>query len=219
MTQTGQPTAARILAMAEPLFAAHGFEATSLRAIAAAARVPVGGTAYHFGSKNGLYRAIWERRMHGVGVEQLLGQDDPVTSPHPAPLPAETLRRIIEAFFAGPRAILQQKGGHHFIAIMVREAHDSTSAERGLMAEFVQPNAAKIHAALRALYPHMPQEHVQVGFQMTISALRLLIEDQPSPERRDISVLADFDRHLSIVSDFVVAGWLSLLDGARNDPS
>lgn len=208
MTHTEQSTPARILAMAEPLFAAHGFDGTSLRAIAAAAHIPVGGIAYHFGSKDGLYRAIWERRMHGVGVEHLLDRNGlPDASTRP-----EGLRRIITAFFAGPRAILQQEGGHHFIAIMVREAHDPRRADRGMIAHFVQPNAMKIHAALTDLCPHLSAERVHVGFLMTISALRLVIEDQPSPERRDISVLADFDRQLSIVTDFVVAGWLGMLN-------
>lgn len=49
---------ARIMAAALPLFAAHGYAATPVRAIVLAAGVNLAAIAYYFGDKAGLYRAV-----------------------------------------------------------------------------------------------------------------------------------------------------------------
>ncbi len=55
----GRPqTKARIVAAAEPLFLEHGYRATTLRAVAAAAGVDSALISYHFGSKRGLFGEV-----------------------------------------------------------------------------------------------------------------------------------------------------------------
>ena len=56
-------TKARILDAAEALFMEHGFEATSLRLITAAAGVNLAAVNYHFGSKEELFQAVLTRRL------------------------------------------------------------------------------------------------------------------------------------------------------------
>ena len=56
-------TKERILDAAERLFAAHGFGETSMRALTAAAGVNLAAANYHFGSKDGVLRAILLRRL------------------------------------------------------------------------------------------------------------------------------------------------------------
>jgi AcrR family transcriptional regulator len=51
----------RILAVSIGLFADHGYAGTSTRAVAAAAKVNIATLAYHFGGKEGLYRAAIAR--------------------------------------------------------------------------------------------------------------------------------------------------------------
>ena len=53
-----EETRGAALAAAEELFAARGFEGTSMSAIAEAAGVPVPLIVYHFGSKLGLWQAV-----------------------------------------------------------------------------------------------------------------------------------------------------------------
>ncbi|MCH8552388.1 MAG: TetR family transcriptional regulator [Natronospirillum sp.] len=54
-------TASRILDAAEHLFAEHGFTETSLRSITTRAGVNLAAVNYHFGSKEALVQAVFER--------------------------------------------------------------------------------------------------------------------------------------------------------------
>lgn len=200
------PTRDRIQTIAETLFAAHGFDGVSLRALAAAAQVPLGSIAYHFGSKEGLYRAIWSHwmgRAHGDHVADQACQEAPSSR-------QEGLRRAVDAFFAGPRAILREDGGHRFVAIMIHEAHDPRQASRGMMDEFVLPHGGRAHRDLRGMLPELSEESFEVGFHMTVSALRIIIENDRSPHPLPARSPEDFDRLFSIITDFVVSGWLGL---------
>ncbi|MFB3079400.1 MAG: TetR/AcrR family transcriptional regulator [Lysobacterales bacterium] len=59
----GEKTAQRILDAAEPLFARHGFEGTSLRQITRSAGITEPGLYNHFSSKQELYAAVLERAL------------------------------------------------------------------------------------------------------------------------------------------------------------
>lgn len=76
----GQRTRERVLDVAIPLFAKHGFAGTSIRMIAGAAEVNVATLAYHFVDKEGLYDAV-VTRLHEDLVQafpdDLLRSDDP----------------------------------------------------------------------------------------------------------------------------------------------
>lgn len=56
-TPQREGTAAALIQSARQLFARHGFEGTSVRAITAAAHANLGAITYHFGSKAALYEA------------------------------------------------------------------------------------------------------------------------------------------------------------------
>lgn len=82
----GDATRQRIMAAAATLFAKYGYEGVSTRALADLADANQAAIQYHFGSKEGLYRAIVQRigddiadRMHGVreAAEAALGGNHP----------------------------------------------------------------------------------------------------------------------------------------------
>ena len=64
-------TRQKILDEAEKLFARQGFESTSLRSIIASAGVNLAAIHYHFRGKEGLIRAVIERRFARVNDERL----------------------------------------------------------------------------------------------------------------------------------------------------
>lgn len=67
----GQTTKDRILNVAERLFAVHGLEGTSLRMITSEASVNLAAVNYHFGSKEGLIQAAFQRRVSPINRERL----------------------------------------------------------------------------------------------------------------------------------------------------
>lgn len=71
-------TAARILAVAEALFAEHGFDAVSLQAIATRADVSKANIFHHFASKDALYLATIKHacRSSAALIDEFAGEGD-----------------------------------------------------------------------------------------------------------------------------------------------
>src|SRR5258705_2472636 len=68
---TSADTKTRILDAAELLFMEHGFEATSLRSLTAAASVNLAAVNYHFGSKEELFQAVLTRRLDPMNQDRI----------------------------------------------------------------------------------------------------------------------------------------------------
>jgi len=71
MTRPSEITRERILSAAERLFAERGYDATSVRAIVAKARVNQAAINYHFGGKDGLYREILRGAFRALTEHQI----------------------------------------------------------------------------------------------------------------------------------------------------
>jgi len=71
MTRPSEITRERILKAAERLFAERGYEATSIRAIVAKARVNQAAINYHFAGKDGLYREVLRAAFRALTEHQL----------------------------------------------------------------------------------------------------------------------------------------------------
>ncbi len=102
----------RILDAAECLFAQHGFEGTSLRAVTSEADVNLASVNYHFGNKIGLFQAIFERRVGHIN-DARLEQLDRLQSRGLPP----SLEELLEAF-VGPALRLTSREGEGFESFM-----------------------------------------------------------------------------------------------------
>ena len=71
MTRPSEITRERILKAAERLFAERGYDATSVRAIVAKARVNQAAINYHFAGKEGLYGEVLRTAFHALTEDQL----------------------------------------------------------------------------------------------------------------------------------------------------
>ena len=92
----GTGSAERILAAGITCFAARGFGATTTREVASAAGVNIATIAYHFGSKEGLYRAAIDRLYERLlAMRPALSMDGPVE---------ERVDRLVRMLFAVMRA-------------------------------------------------------------------------------------------------------------------
>ena len=69
----------------------HGFEATSLRSITAAAAVNLAAVNYHFGSKEELFQAVLTRRLDPMNQERVALLDRFEHEAAPTPLSCERI--------------------------------------------------------------------------------------------------------------------------------
>ena len=78
--EQGQATREQLIAVATRLFAAHGYEGTSIEAVLTEAGVSRGSLYHHFASKEALFEAALEgveTRIGEATVAAVLGVDDP----------------------------------------------------------------------------------------------------------------------------------------------
>lgn len=124
-TQVKRSEATRELLVTEAarLFAAHGYEGTSLEMVSRAARVNKAMVSYHFGGKDGLYAAVLISAIRRVAARL-----DPARDP--AMSPPERMRRLIacmaDAFAEAPEfpfIVLREEmsGGHRLTPDIVKE--------------------------------------------------------------------------------------------------
>lgn len=94
-SRQAEATRRALLAAGIAAFAEHGYEAASVRDITAQAAVNQGAITYHFGGKDGLYRAVLEAVRDRVGATPLL--DAANLDAHP---PDEVLRLFLRQMLA-----------------------------------------------------------------------------------------------------------------------
>jgi AcrR family transcriptional regulator len=99
MTRPSEVTRDRILKAAERLFAEHGYDGTSIRAIVAKARVNQAAINYHFEGKDGLYREVLRSAFRALTDDQLAHADDVTAMSREAAL-AEFIRRQLRPIAA-----------------------------------------------------------------------------------------------------------------------
>jgi AcrR family transcriptional regulator len=75
MTRPSEVTRERIMKAAERLFAEHGYDGTSIRAIVAKAGVNQAAINYHFDGKDGLYREVLRAAFRALTEEQVQAAD------------------------------------------------------------------------------------------------------------------------------------------------
>lgn len=97
-TGLAQKTMAKFLNAAEEVFGKHGYEGTTIRAIAKRARVNLGTLQHYWGSKSALFRDLFERRFGPLHAEHLrrLREVEARASGSRRPEISEVLRALLE---------------------------------------------------------------------------------------------------------------------------
>src|SRR5688572_9566540 len=106
-------TKARILDIAEELFGDQGLDRVSIRDITEAAQVNLASVNYHFGSKEELIAAVFERRLGPLNKARLAALDEVERS---AAGKAPAVEKVLEAFIrpALSCCVSASKGGAAF---------------------------------------------------------------------------------------------------------
>ncbi len=167
----------RLLDAAETLFAERGFHATSTRQITAAAGVNLAAVNYHFGTKDGLIAAVFERFLRPVNAERLLALDA-LEAPDLEP----DLEAIITAFVAPP---FRARGARdqHVERAMRLYGRIHSAPEAHAHAIFVQQFDTvrkRFESAFARALPNLPRRELHWRMHFLIGAMAQTLAD---PER------------------------------------
>ncbi len=143
-----------LLKAAARLFRLNGFDATSIRDIAAAVGMHSGSPCYHFKSKDALLHAVMEEGMHAALARQvraLQGGEGAAEAGPPAAAtvrePVAQLRRLIRAHFdtlLGP--------GNDFVPVMLYEHRSLSAPQRASLAKLQSTYESAWTPVLETLY-------------------------------------------------------------------
>jgi AcrR family transcriptional regulator len=116
---------------AERLFAEKGYDATSIRAIVAKARVNQAAINYHFGGKDGLYREVLRAAFRGMTQDQLSHAEDMKTLSREEALAAFIRRQL--------RPLMARDESSRHMRLFNWETVRPTPVLRALVAEEAPP--------------------------------------------------------------------------------
>jgi AcrR family transcriptional regulator len=196
----------RILDAAEELFATHGFHGTSVRAICAAADANVAAVHYHFGGKDQVVEAIFERRMPALAARRKAFLDQLY-----AAKARPSVRSLIQALVL-PLADLMHSDGETALAYIRAFAallRDCPDLVWTILNKHNADNMRRIDAglqqALPQLSPKLINQRMTIAGETVINCLSNSANFTLNPSDEDSRPsLADFAEHLT---DFVAGGF------------
>ena len=169
-SQAPVATKARILDAAETLFMEHGFEATSLRLITAAAGVNLAAVNYHFGSKEELFQAVLTRRLDPMNQARVALLDRYEAKAAPTLLSCE---RILAALFVPALTLARDpaRGGTNFLRLLGRAYADPAPFIRQFLSVQYAPKIARFKDAFARALPHLPRKELSWRLHFIMGAL------------------------------------------------
>jgi AcrR family transcriptional regulator len=215
-------TKGRILDAAERLFARRGFAATSLRTIVAEAGVNLAAVHYHFGSKDGLVRAVFGRRFAPVNADRLARLDALQRAAGKEPVAVvELVRALVE-----PAVRIATCGGDRGATLLRMIGRVHTEPGRGLRdalhAEFDEV-AGRYLAAFAAAQPALGEGELGLRFRFSIAAMAAALAEHAEAATPGSFDADDLDRLVNVVVAFAAAGMSAPaaqtpVPAARNSP-
>lgn len=126
------------------LFGRQGYDGTSTREIAAAAKANIGSIAYHFGGKEGLRAAVADHVVETI--QSIAGQAlGGLSGPDPATLTAETAREQLKAALQGMVTfIVARPEAGEIVQFMLRELAEPTPTLDRIYAGLFEPTHRRL---------------------------------------------------------------------------
>jgi len=203
---TSADTKTRILDAAEALFTEHGFEATSLRQLTAAAGVNLAAVNYHFGSKEVLFQAVLTRRLDPMNQEriELLEALEREGGARPPSCEKVLFAMLIPALRL---ARDEKRGGKYFLRVLGRAYADPAPFIRDFLhAQYAGMIARYKEAFLRAL-PHLSRQELTWRLHFVMGALSYTLAGTDALKLFAQVTQADNDELLlQRLAPFLVAG-------------
>ncbi len=142
-TDKGERARTRLLVEASRIFSEKGYAKASTREICEAARLNPAAIHYHFGDKDGLYRAVLSAPIEGMAA-QLAGFDDPALTL------TQSLQHLLRGFVGEDGASLPDADAG--VRLYLREMIEPTPVFAATAAQHIRP----VHDAIaRVLARHI----------------------------------------------------------------
>jgi len=198
-------TRSRILDVAEELFGEQGLDRVSIRDITDKAKVNLAAINYHFGSKEDLIAAVFERRVVPVNEARLAALDEAENATGGK---TRMLEAVLGAFIrpAVQCSLNATKGGAAFSKLFGRCLAEPSPEVEALLKRQFEPLAERMHAALKRALPHLSRSEIFWRMKFTYGALHhwLLTKDKFRPDWvKEVSLEAQTQKLIS----FAAAGF------------
>jgi len=198
----GDKTRTHILDVAERICAEKGFDALSMRAISDEASVNLGAVTYHFGGKDGLFEALFKRRVLPLNEERLSLLDAALSQPRDA-----RLEDVIRAFVEPPMRLSapahKLSGNSAIVVMQFLSRAFSMPGEGQFLGTYYEPVRSRFILALKQLLPEVPLEAVIWGYNLMVGAIIYAMGGPERMERRP-EVFAATPMHFETDVDVLV---------------
>lgn len=171
--KAGDSTKERLLAAGEILFSRFGYDGTTARKIAELAEAPVALINYHYGSKEGLYRAIFERRAPAIYDQRVVGLQLARSEPDLD----KRVELVVKALIVPMFGLRNDGNGGAFGRILARELSDASSEGRGIFREMFDPVAMMMIDAVRECFPDWTPAEVHWAYHTMLGAMMIVMID------------------------------------------
>jgi len=152
-TQECEDTRDRILAAAQKLFAAKGFDSTSVRDMTSEAGCNVASVNYHFGGKDNLYLETFRSMLTVLRDRRLEMMDELM-----ARVPTPSLEEFVETFAVIMiEPLVGDSRGRMFLNLVSREMIAPRLPNGVLVEEFFEPMMERATAALARVGPSLDE--------------------------------------------------------------
>lgn len=178
-TRNSERTKERILNAAERLFSERGIDGVSVREIAAAAGVQLALISYYFGNKQGLYRAVFRRRIDLISAERLTRLRQILGRKRPQP----SIEEVLDALARPWVEMREKRSGLQYTRLIAREVADPNEGSRGIVKEMLDPIALKFVEAMTKVLPHHPRSEIHWAYHLFIGGLLLILLKEERIER------------------------------------
>ena len=203
----GAVTRERILDAAEELFALHGFDGVTVRQVTREAAVDVALAHYYFGTKKGLFDAVFLRRAAVINEARLKSIDDYQINPGPK---GATVEGFLHAFLDPviERCVSGDPGWKNYLALVAR-VNNTPKWGGETMARYFDPVIHRLIDAIRGIMPGTHDIDLYWSYHFLSGALTLTFAQTGRIDLLSSGVCksSDFEAIRARLAPFIAAGF------------
>ncbi|MFN3231107.1 MAG: TetR/AcrR family transcriptional regulator [Alphaproteobacteria bacterium] len=166
---TKPDTKTRILEAAQTEFSAKGYEGASIRGIADRAGVQLAAVRYHLGSKDELFKAVFERHAEAVADRRAR-----ILADLEAAGRGDQIEDVIETIIGPVLAFrFDSKEGRAFAKLMANTVSNPDDRSRALTKSIFDPAAEALVDRIRAAVPGLSRRDAYWSFFLSVGAMAM----------------------------------------------